>query len=185
MKKDTVLLPNLLFKKNNIYFKFKQYFELNINGKKILFDNFLLNNTPLYGTIYFKKIKINCDILEKENKGGLFVELRYDRDEYFILEDVQKISKEIELMLLNIDNPDYYDNDNNDNNLYIKNNKNNIKSEEDAETNSSLDFNENYSNYYNSHNYENNPEKDEISDSSYDDLNDESNSYRFSQFNST
>ena len=91
MKKDTVVLPNLLFKNNNIYFKFKKYFTININGKKILFDNFLLNNTQLYGTIYFKKIKINCDILEKENSDGLFVELRYNRDEYFILEDVQKI----------------------------------------------------------------------------------------------
>lgn len=180
MKKDTVLLPNLLFKNKNIYFKFKQYFELNINDKKILFDNFLLNDIPLYGTIYFKNIKINCDILEKESSNGLFVELRYNRDEYFILEDVQKISKEIELMILNIDNPDYYDNDNN---LDIKNNTNNIKSEQE-ETNSSLDFNENYSNYYNN-NYETGSEKDEISDSSFDDLNDESNSYRFSQFNST
>jgi hypothetical protein len=179
MKKDTILLPNLLFKNKNIYFKFKQYFELNINGKKILFDNFLLNDIPLYGTIYFKNIKINCDILEKENSSGLFVELRYNRDDYFILEDIQKISKEIELMILNIDNPDYYRN-----NQDIKNNKSNIKSEEE-ESNSSLDFNENYSNYYNSNNYETGPEKDEISDSSFDDLNDESNSYRFSKFNST
>ena len=178
MKKDTVVLPNLLFKNNNIYFKFKKYFEININAKKILFDNFLLHNIQLYGTIYFKKIKINCDILEKENSDGLFVELRYNRDEYFILEDVQKISKEIELMILNIENPDYCHNQD------IKNNTNNIKSEEE-ETNSSLDFNENYSNYYSSHNYGNEPEKDEISDSSFDDLNDESNSYRFSQFNST
>lgn len=177
MKKDTVVLPNLLFKNNNIYFKFKNYFKININGKKILFDNFLLNNIQLYGTIYFKKIKINCDILEKENSDGLFVELRYNRDEYFILEDVQKISKEIELMILNIENPDYYDN-----NQDIKNNS---KTEEQEETNGSLDFNENYSNYYSSHNYENSPEKDEISDSSFDDLNDESNSYRFLQFNST
>ena len=172
MKKDTVLLPNLLFKNKNIYFKFKQYFELNINDKKILFDNFLLNDIPLYGTIYFKNIKINCDILEKESSNGLFIELRYNRDDYFILEDIQKISKEIELMILNIDNPDYY-NSNQD----IKNNRSNIKSDQE-ETNSSLDYHENYSNYYSE-------VKDEISDSSFDDLNDESNSYKFLQFNST
>ena len=189
MKKDTVLLPNLLFEKNNIYFKFKKYFELNVNNKQILFDKFLLNDISLNGVIYFKKIKINCSIIKKENTNGLLMELRYDKDEYFSKLDVQKIGKSLEKMILNISdsdcNYDYecdYDYNNSENKL---NEKNDMSYDE----HNNSDLNDGYCDYYSSNNYHNDySPTDEISDEGLDDtyeMNHEHHNYAFSKFNST
>ena len=182
MKKDTILLPNLLFEKNNIYFKFKKYFKLEINNKKILFDKFLLNNIPLYGTIYFKDIKINCDIIKKENREGLIMELKYNSDDYFSVLDVQIIAKKIEKIILNIN--DEHDDKEEE---YLANNHSlsaasSYINDENSEHNVDLNNNNNnYSNYYSSVNYDN---TDQISDSSLDDAY-EYNNHEFSKFNST
>jgi hypothetical protein len=180
MKKDTILLPNLLFEKNNIYFKFKKYFELEINNKKILFDKFLLNNISLYGTIYFKDIKINCDIIKKENKDGLLMELTYNTDEYFNVLDIQIIAKKIEKIILNINNQ------HDDKEEYLENNNSSSLSSymNDENSEHNADVNNNYCNYYSSTNYDN---TDQISDSSLDDtheINYEYNNHEFSKFNS-
>ena len=189
MKKDTVLLPNLLFEKNNVYFKFKKCFELNVNNKQILFDKFLLNDISLNGVIYFEKIKINCSIIKKENTNGLLMEFKYDKDDYFSKLDIQKVSKKIEKMILNISDS-YSEYDQNENELDNKNNKSHDYHNDNYSSNNS-DLNDSYCDYYSSNNYNNDypyTESDEIYDENLDDTYEEHhehNNFTFSKFNST
>jgi hypothetical protein len=114
MKKDNVILPNLSYdkSKDSVYFKFKNSFYLTVNNKIVLFDKYLLNNVSYTGKIYYYDVEIKCNILKNENKDGLCVNLEYENSEYLCQSDISKIGKEIESLILNIDNYDDYSNEN-------------------------------------------------------------------------
>ena len=108
MKKDKVLLPNLIYDKSKdaVCFKFKNTFYLKVNDKHVLFNNYVLNNVSYTGNVYYYDIKVSCNISKSENADGLLVNLEYDNDEYLSTNEIAKIGKEIESLILNIPNYD-------------------------------------------------------------------------------
>lgn len=120
MKKDKVLLPNLIYDKSKdaVCFKFKNTFYLKANNKQILFNNYVLNNVSYTGSVYYLDIKVFCNIVKSENADGLIVNLEYDNVEYLGTNEIVKIGKEIESLILNISNYD----STNENEIENKNN---------------------------------------------------------------
>ena len=146
MKKDKVLLPNLIYdkSKDSVCFKFKNTFYLKANGKQILFNNYVLNNVSYTGSVYYHDIKVSCNIIKSENADGLLVNLEYDNVEYLSTNEIAKIGKEIESLILNIlninDSPDDYENENK-NNLSDIDERFNFYEREDISDNSGEELN--------------------------------------------
>jgi hypothetical protein len=97
------LLPNLFYKNKNIYFKPKNPIKTTINGKIKYNYQFLLNNISLTGKIYCLDIELNCIILEKEDKDGLLVNIKFRDNLHIYKKDMQKFARAVEASILGID----------------------------------------------------------------------------------
>jgi hypothetical protein len=173
IKKDKVLLPNLYYDKSKdaICFKFKNSFYLKVNDKQVLFNNYVLNNVSYTGSIYYYDLKIKCTLIKKEDINGLYVDLEYDQTDYLSTNEISKVGKEIESLILNIDN---YENksDKNSSSEIDEENDNLYYGKGDI-SDSSIDESNNYNNTDQSHDIY--LERDDSIQ----------NSYTFSKFNTT
>ena len=98
------LLPNLRFKEDNkkIYFYAKNPIKLNINNKIIFKNEFELNDISLKSKITVQNINFNCEIIEKELNNGLKIKIKYKEMNTLSIFEMQKISRSIELTILNL-----------------------------------------------------------------------------------
>ena len=115
-----VLLPNLRYKNNGIYFKLKDPIKLEINNKIIFKNEFLLKDLEYSQTLNYMNIDIHCTIIKTEYDDGLKMSIKYDSNEYNYTSFMQKIARFVEASILgiNIDeldaeyddySQDYYD----------------------------------------------------------------------------
>ena len=113
----SVLLPNLRYKNDGIYFKSKNPIKLNINNKTIFKSDFLLKDLEYSQTLNYMNIDIHCTIIKTEYDDGLKMSIKYDSNEYNYTSFMQKIARFVEASILgiNIDesesdySQDYYD----------------------------------------------------------------------------
>jgi hypothetical protein len=102
IREHDVLLPNLRFKNNKIYYYSINPLRITKNGKKEYLNEILLDNLVLETTVYYLDIEIRCKILEIEDKNGLIMNLKF-RDRHDISNrDVQDFARYIEAKILKI-----------------------------------------------------------------------------------
>lgn len=112
-----VLLPNLRYKNDGIYFKSKNPIKLEINNKTIFKNEFLLKDLSYSQTLNYMDIYINCTIIKTEYDDGLKMNIKYDSNEYNYTSFMQKIARYVEgsILGINIDesesdySEEYYD----------------------------------------------------------------------------
>lgn len=102
-KSIDVLLPNLRYKNNNIYFIFNDPVKVIVNGKKEFKNEIKLPNLSLEGVIYVMDIKIKCNIIEEERHDGLIVNLNYMDQHCLYNSDICKFARAVEAAILKID----------------------------------------------------------------------------------
>jgi hypothetical protein len=97
-----VLLPNLRYKNDGIYFKSKNPIKLEINNKTIFKNEFLLKDLEYSQTLNYMDIYINCTIIKTEYDDGLKMNIKYDSNEYNYTSFMQKIARYVEASILGI-----------------------------------------------------------------------------------
>jgi hypothetical protein len=112
-----VLLPNLRYKNEQIYFKSKSPIKLKINDKIIFNNEFILKDLSFSQTLNYMDMDIHCTIIKIEYDDGLKMNIKYNSNEYNYTSFMQKIARYVEASILgiNIDESDsdyseeYYD----------------------------------------------------------------------------
>jgi len=112
-----VLLPNLRYKNENIYFKPKSPIKLNINNKIIFTSEFILKDLTYSQTLNYMDIDLYCTIIKAEYDDGLKMNIKYDSNEHNYTLFMKKISRYVEASILGINineteseyNEEYYD----------------------------------------------------------------------------
>lgn len=108
MKEYDVLLPNLRYKKDNVYFYSTNPIKINKNNRVEYIDEILLEDLVLESTVYYLDTEIKCKILEKENEDGLVINIRF-RDRHDICNrHIQMFARYIEASILKINIEDEY-----------------------------------------------------------------------------
>jgi hypothetical protein len=102
-KSIDVLLPNLRYKNNDVYFIFKNPIKIIVNDKKEFKTEMLLKNLSLTGEVFVMDIKIKCLISTEERDDGLKVNLKYMDRHYLYKSDICKFARAVESAILNID----------------------------------------------------------------------------------
>jgi hypothetical protein len=149
------LLPNLRFKNNNVYFVSKNPIKIKKNDKIDYINEYILENISLTCKIKCINTELNCTILEKEDKNGLIVNIKF-RDETDIYKHtMQKFARAAEAAILGIDlMEDYESSEIDTNNDYISDNTyytDNIYYDNDRNIDN---YQESYDNYDNYDNYD-------------------------------
>lgn len=151
------LLPNLRYKNNNIYFISNNPIKIKKNNKIDYIYEYILKNISLTGKITCINTELNCTILEKEDKDGLIVNIKYRDSSDIYKPDMQKFARAIEAAILRIDlmeddeseETDNYCNYNNDYSYYAYNmydgEINNIETTEENYDNNDENIDENLS----------------------------------------
>ena len=148
LKEYQVVLPNLKFEKNNVYFSLKYPIKINIKKKVNYMKDFLINNVEMYDNIVYNNNLINYDIINENFDKGLKVKILYDDTDTFLYKrDIYKIAKMIEFKIVGInwkvsndDNNKLYNED-----YYSISDKNSlIEDEEDENVNSLYDNDEEF-----------------------------------------
>jgi len=143
-KSVDVLLPNLRYKNNKIYFIFKNPVKIIVNGKKEFKNEILLQNLSLTGEIFVMDIKIKCLISIEERDDGLKVNLKYMDRHYLYKSDICKFARAVESAILNID---IFDDDTDEVTSHYEDNLNNYYDYSECEENNSTYDIENEENY--------------------------------------
>lgn len=107
-----VLLPNLRYKNENIYFKPKSPIKLNINNKIIFTSEFILKDLTYSQTLNYMDIDLYCTIIKAEYDDGLKMNIKYDSNEHNYTLFMQKIARYVEASILGInidESEDEYD----------------------------------------------------------------------------
>jgi len=108
MKECDVLLPNLRYKNDNVYYYSTNPLKINKNNRVEYINEILLEDLVLEATVYYSDIEIKCKILKKENDNGLVVNIRF-RDRHDICNrNIQMFAKYIEASILKINIEDDY-----------------------------------------------------------------------------
>ena len=102
-KSVDVLLPNLRYKNDDVYFIFNNPVKIMNNGKKEFKNEILLKNLALTGEITVMDVKIDCSIIKEERDDGLKVNLKYMDRHYLYNTDLHKFARAVESAILNID----------------------------------------------------------------------------------
>jgi len=103
LKEYQVLLPNLKFDNNNVYFSLKYPIKINIQKKINHMKDFLINNVEMYDNIVYNNNLINYDIINENFDKGLKVKILYDDTDTFLYKrDIYKIAKMIEFKIVGI-----------------------------------------------------------------------------------
>lgn len=142
-----VLLPNLRYKNDCIYFKSKTPIKLKVNNKTIFKDEFLLKDLSFTQTLNYMDMDIHCKIIKVEYDDGLKMNIKYDSNEHNYMSIMQQIARFVEASILgiNIDDSEseyddysdeYYDNKIKD---YVENIS--VYSEEYVDENSEVEQN--------------------------------------------
>ena len=97
-----VLLPNLRYQNDGIYFKSKSPIKLKINNKIIFKDEFLLKDLSFSQTLNYMNIDIHCTIIKTEYDDCLKMNIKYDSNEYNYTSFMQKIARYVEASILGI-----------------------------------------------------------------------------------
>lgn len=97
-----VLLPNLRYKNDGIYFKSKNPIKLEINNKTIFKNEFLLKDLAYSQTLNYMDIDIHCTIIKTEYDDGLKMNIKYNSNEYNYTSFMQKIARYVEASILGI-----------------------------------------------------------------------------------
>lgn len=162
-----VLLPNLRYQNNDIYFISHRPIKLKKNGKNYFQTEFPLGFKKRFSSIKYKGVQYECTIIEKEEEDGLIVsvkyETNYDNNYCHDTFKMKKLAKLFESYILNIRS--YSDNDDRDDDLEISEycqkeiKKNSLSS-------SSYD-NDDYDNNNNNNDYHNDYQNDYHNDKYY------------------
>lgn len=155
------LLPNLRYKNNNIYFISKNPIKIKKNNKIDYIDEYILKNISLTGKITCISTELNCTILEKEDKDGLIVNIKYRDSSDIYKQDMQKFARTVEAAILGIDlmediedeseiSDTYYDEYSYENKIYDE--INNIETIDENYENIDEDFSEGIDEYYEKYN---------------------------------
>ena len=121
-KKNTsfqVLLPNLIYKNDELYFKSKYPMKIKQNNKFEYKNDFLLKDVNLERKINIRGMILKCKILDKSIKNDVISHIEINTTEYISKIDMQKYAKEFESVILNInldDNNSSQSCDNDENN---------------------------------------------------------------------
>jgi hypothetical protein len=108
-----VLLPNLRYKNDCIYFKSKSPIKLKVNNKTIFKDEFLLKDLSFTQTLNYMDMDIHCKIIKVEYDDGLKMNIKYDSNEHNYMSIMQQIARFVEASILGInidDSESEYDN---------------------------------------------------------------------------
>jgi hypothetical protein len=97
-----VLLPNLRYINNQLYFKPKYSIKVKNNNKIENKSEFLLKDINLEGTINCMGIKLKCKILEESLRNGVKANIQINTDEHISKIDMQKYARQLEATILNI-----------------------------------------------------------------------------------
>lgn len=109
---NVVLLPNLRYKNNNIFFISKSPIKTTLENKITYRTEFLLEDISLIGKIRCDGTDIQCQIIEKEYNDGMEIKLKYKNNMNISSHDIKKFARSIEAKILGIVNNEYNDNDN-------------------------------------------------------------------------
>lgn len=119
-----VLLPNLRYKHNKIYFICKEgALKILENNKTKFIKEYPLENISLTGKFYCMGIELNCTILEKENEKGLEVNIKYKDKSEINRDHLKKFARTVEAKILDIDLDDNNSNSSEEFNLENEYNK--------------------------------------------------------------
>jgi hypothetical protein len=99
----TVLLPNLLFKNNSIYFITERQESIKVINNLETYNDIEVDDPHYSGNIYFMDNSINYDIIKEENKNGLSINIKINKDCYMTTIDIQKTARLIEGYIVGID----------------------------------------------------------------------------------
>ena len=146
-----VLLPNLRYKNENIYYKSKNPIKTKTNDKIKFIDEILLENMSMHSKIKYNDQSFSCNIIKKELDEGLIINIEYTEYHYISNTEIQKIARYIESLILGIDiiddssDSEYLSNYNYENELHAKIFENEYDDENDLydedEENSNEDVN--------------------------------------------
>jgi hypothetical protein len=136
MQISNIILPNLKYKNNCIVFIFKESIGLFVNKKWKELKEISLNNVSLSHNIRINDTRFKVNVIEKECKNGLKINIEYNSDAYLGTSELQRIAKKIESHILNINTEEYEPN----NYDYIETSSDEIN----------MDMTEDYSESYNS-----------------------------------
>jgi len=108
MKECDVLLPNLRYKNDSVYYYSKNPLKINKNNRVEYINEILLEDLVLEATVYYSDTEIKCKILKKEDENGLIVNIRF-RDRHDISNrHIQMFARYIEASILKINIEDEY-----------------------------------------------------------------------------
>ena len=97
------LLPNLRFKNNNVFFISKNPIKIKKDNKIDYINEHILKNISLSGKITCINTELDCTILEKEDKDGLIVNIKFRDGPGIYKQDMQKFARVLEAAILGID----------------------------------------------------------------------------------
>lgn len=97
-----VLLPNLRYKEENVFFVSKIPIKIIIDGIIEYKTEFKLENISLTGKIRCIDTDIQCKIIEKEYEDGVQLNLKYKDRSGLYSSDVQKFARAAEAAILGI-----------------------------------------------------------------------------------
>ena len=116
LTENVVLLPNLRYKNNNIFFISKSPIKTTLQNKITYRTEFLLEGISLFGKIRCDGTDIQCQIIEKEYNDGMEIKLKYQKNMNISSHDIKKFARSIEAKILGIVNNEDQD-QNNDNDI--------------------------------------------------------------------
>jgi hypothetical protein len=98
-----IRLPNLRLEKDDeVYFSFnKGPHKIYIDKKPIFLTCQKISKIPKKMSMYLFNTKMECQILDKIDEDGLWIEVKYTEDDYTNINKLQ-LAKEIEAQILNI-----------------------------------------------------------------------------------
>ena len=109
------ILPNLIYKNNEIYFIFRnKYLNLKIKEETKIIKEYILKNKNLKNKfyLYYYEFEIEYEILKEQLSNGIKVKILYDNNKCKNFIDKQKIARSVEADIIGInlnDDEENYD----------------------------------------------------------------------------
>lgn len=98
-----VVLPNLRYKNDNIYFISKNPIKVKINNKIEFTNEFIIKDIALNGNITCMNTYIECEIIPKEFEDGIHINMKFIDNCDIYTNEIQKFARAIESKILGID----------------------------------------------------------------------------------